>query len=54
MRLTGDDSAEATQMMRDACAIFPKPMSINPDAIFRLPLYEILNLFPDLFDEVLH
>ena len=33
MRLTGEESADATQIMRDACAMFPKPMSINPDAI---------------------
>lgn len=55
IRLTGEDSADATQIMRPACAILPKPMSINSDAIYIcLPLYEILNLLSDLFDEILH
>ena len=51
IRLTGAESAAATQTILLLAAIFPKPMSMN--SAMSCSLHQVLNLFPHLFDNVL-
>ena len=51
IRLTGAESAAATQTILLLAAMFPKPMSMN--SAMSCSLYQVLNLFPHLFDNVL-